>query len=536
MKLVFSVILPVIATCLYSCTYAPHYSERCRDAISELDRTIERKDEIQLMLDGRISKLYSQLNESNTPEAQYRIYKDLFDAFSLVNLDSSLRYAHIKEAVAQKSSDPALICDAKFDLAQRYFRSGMFHNALENVMEIDTVQAASSGQMANYYQTLHSIYHYLTLTTKDPVLRQNYKATENKYRGLSNSALKEGMLDYYTVKAGIALEEGQTAIARQELEKAMENKNLAGNSISILHYWMAKVCAAEGDTDGELMHYATSAKYDLLTPVRASRSLANTARILFKEKGDIKRAHSYINLAYEGALEADSHTCIDEISQILPDINASFVLSEQRKTISFMVVIAILALLLGLTVLIMFLLQSFQKKIRTANKALESRIAELKEANKIKDLYLGRYLSLFSSHINRLERYNSELRITAKSRNLDNIIKLLRSNDFIDAEREKLFKDFDSTFLGVFPNFVSDLNKLLKEGNEIGSNLPEGKLSSELRVFALIRLGVTESAKIAQFLRKSPSTIYNYRVKLRNAAACPYDEFERRVMEIGNDN
>ena len=80
---------------------------------------------------------------------------------------------------------------------------------------------------------------------------------------------------------------------------------------------------------------------------------------------------------------------------------------------------------------------------------------------------------------------------------------------------------------------MPQLNALLEEDKRIGQNLPEGKLSNELRIFALIRLGVTESAKIAQFLKKSPSTVYNYRVKLRNAALCPHQEFEQRLMEIG---
>ena len=158
---------------------------------------------------------------------------------------------------------------------------------------------------------------------------------------------------------------------------------------------------------------------------------------------------------------------------------------------------------------------------------------KLKEANDIKESYLGRYLSMFSNHINSLERYRSSLRGVAKSMDLKEIQNALKSDEFIDAERETLFQEFDRSFLGIFPDFVPQLNALLEEDKRIGQNLPEGKLSNELRIFALIRLGVTESAKIAQFLKKSPSTVYNYRVKLRNAAICPHQEFEQRLMEIG---
>ena len=125
--------------------------------------------------------------------------------------------------------------------------------------------------------------------------------------------------------------------------------------------------------------------------------------------------------------------------------------------------------------------------------------------------------------------------VTAKSKDLDdNILRVLKSDAYIDTERRTLYDEFDATFLGVFPDFVNQLNGLLREEDRIGQDLPEGKLSNELRIFALIRLGVTESAQIARFLKKSPSTVYNYRVKLRNAAACDRDEFEKRLMEIGN--
>lgn len=124
---------------------------------------------------------------------------------------------------------------------------------------------------------------------------------------------------------------------------------------------------------------------------------------------------------------------------------------------------------------------------------------------------------------------------TRISRANQEILQALRSDDFIDQEREILYEEFDRTFLGVFPDFVEQLNSLLEPDKRIGENLPEGKLTNELRIFALIRLGVNESGKIAQFLRKSPSTIYNYRVKLRNCSVCGGEEFEKRLMEIGQN-
>ena len=146
---------------------------------------------------------------------------------------------------------------------------------------------------------------------------------------------------------------------------------------------------------------------------------------------------------------------------------------------------------------------------------------------------LGQYVTMFTSHINSLEEYRSSIRVVAKSKDIEEITRALRSDDYIDAKRETLLTEFDHAFLAVFPDFVQQLNALLKEDQHVGQNLPEGKLTNELRIFALIRLGVTESADISRFLKKSPSTIYNYRVKLRNASIYSNEEFEKRLMAIG---
>ena len=115
----------------------------------------------------------------------------------------------------------------------------------------------------------------------------------------------------------------------------------------------------------------------------------------------------------------------------------------------------------------------------------------------------------------------------------DAILQELRSDDFIDSEWKYLHEKFDQTILGLLPNFVDNINSLLRADSQLGKDLPRGKLSNELRVLALMRLGVTEPARISKFLRLSPTTVYNCRVKFRNAAACSREEFESRLKGIG---
>ena len=138
------------------------------------------------------------------------------------------------------------------------------------------------------------------------------------------------------------------------------------------------------------------------------------------------------------------------------------------------------------------------------------------------------------ANIDTLSAYRKQLRLQLATGKLARVTKDLDSDAMIDRAFKEFYADFDSTFLRLFPTFIDEFNALLTEPARIVPRT-EGSLTPALRIYALIRLGVTESASIAKFLRYSNSTIYNYRTRLRNAAACPRDEFEARVTAIGTE-
>ena len=509
-------------------------------ALTELDRNLAREASISQMHRAHLADLKIQYRFTTDPLDRYRLCDRIFDGYLKYDVDSALRYAHLKEGIAAAAEDPELRLDAALDLAQRHLISGMYNAALAVVTAADTAEVRSPALKATYYQTLNSIYHGMTLAAKDPELSARFRENELLYQRRSRAALTEDMLDYYTVGADIEIQNGSPQRARELVTERLGEEGLTLQDKAILHYWIAKTYREEGDPDSELTHYAISANCDLLAPVKASRSMIRLSRILY-DRGDLKRAYTYIVRAYEDATRSDARTGLDEINQSFPDIIDSYEQAERSKKRQLEVFLAVTVLFLAALGSFLFLLNRDRKRIRRMQREIQGinvRLAEnvdrLKESNEIKDTYLGRYLSMFSEHIDALERYRSGLRVTAKSKDLDDILRVLKSDAYIDTERKTLYDEFDATFLGVFPDFVNQLNGLLREDARIGQDLPPGKLSNELRIFALIRLGVTESAKIAQFLKKSPSTIYNYRVKLRNAAACDRDDFERRLMEIGN--
>ena len=529
MKNILPLLLSVLM--LQGCLTSSGISVPTRNAIAELDRILETNDEITSRKEARISEMRCQLGDAPDLLSRYRVCCGLCDEYYKFNLDSALHYIYLKQSLARELNDDALKTDAVLDLAGRYLISGMYYSAKDLVESIDTSRM-SSEQFRPYYQAFTTLYHNLVLVNKDPKLTAGYREQEMRYRQLSLSISRPITLNYNTEMAEALMSKGKNAEARELLLDYLENQEYPNQNLAIIHYWIAKTYKAEGNKDQALMHYAISARHDMAGSVRASRSIIQAA-VLLLDYGQPERAYRYIHRAYQDAVMADARICQEEIAWFMPEITSTYDRMNTRRIRELIYALVLAALLLAVSIVGLLRIRSLQKKVLKANQEIKDGLVKMKEANDIKDIYMGRYMSMFSSHINGIEQYRSSIRNVAKSKDIDQIMKALRSDDFIDNQRETLYAEFDHAFLGMFPDFVSQLNSMLKEDQRIGKKLQDGHLTNELRIFALIRLGVSESSQIASFLKKSPSTIYNYRVKLRNASIYPHDEFEQHVMEIG---
>ncbi|MFS2646889.1 DUF6377 domain-containing protein [Parabacteroides distasonis] len=244
---------------------------------------------------------------------------------------------------------------------------------------------------------------------------------------------------------------------------------------------------------------------------------------------------------------------MNEISKFYPIINASYQTREaqgKRQLMTYFLLISLLTLFLILSLAYVYrqmrkisaireelvntnaCLVKLNREISETNDLLQERNIQLSESNHIKEEYIAHFLDLCSTYINKLEDYQKSLQKKAMNKQLDELFKMLRSTRMVENEVEALYVNFDRIFLGLYPTFVKDFNALLQPEERIVLK-SEDLLNKELRIFALMRLGVTDSVRIAAFLRCSLSTIYNYRTKVRNKALVPRDEFEGWVMRIG---
>lgn len=507
-------------------------TEKYSEALHILDRTLECRDEMIRLKEETADSLRKALSAADDWISRYSIEKDLYREYSRFDVDSALVYAHKKEVSAFNSGRKDLMFYAAIDLADRYMVSGSYVDALDIVESLDTV-GMSNIQKYDFVNEIKSIYNGLFKTEKDPIRKQFFYNKTLEYIQLIPQETNITPID----SVEFVLNDGKPEIARQMVIDYFNSGKITDEAM--LHFWLGKTYKAERDRENEILHYAISANYDLNYPMSVSRSLIRLARLLYRE-GDTTHAFRYLLAGYEGAARADARIALDEANSFLPQvINSYEALARHQSRLVFS---AMLVSILFILVLIQFMviinkdrkrIRKMQGRIEEENEKLEQQLILIKENNEIKDAYIGRYLSMFSDHIDSLEKYRSRLRQTAKSQDLQDVMIALRDDNPIKDERTALFNEFDRTFLALFPNFVEQLNSLLKEECRIRQNLKQGRLSNELRIFALIRLGVSDSATIARFLKKSPSTIYNYRVKMRNSALSGREDIEKRIMEIG---
>lgn len=527
----------IMALAISGCRSRSVHDAGIRNILEQLDRTVADRDIHTQKKEARIAGMKSLLDENMADEERYKIYDRIYDEYYQYNLDSAIVYAKKKSALATHITPPGYRIDAAIDLAERYILSGVHVDAIRLLDSIDTA-SLDTAFLARYFHTRQSLYEDMAGTADDPELKLEYDGMRKRYRELRLQQLDSSDIEYLYVRSEIMREQGRGEEILSRLLQKCESPDTDLHQKAILNYITANIYRQAGDSLKVIYYYAVSAINDLSTPVNDYLSLRELATMLYRA-GDIERAYSYITRSVQDIMTAHSRLNIQSTVDILPIITSAYEsqLKDRHRQLTFMLVW--LSLLLAMLVCAMLIIARERGKTRKKNDLLRQANAKLKnfnrmllEANDIKEAYLLKYMDLCSTYIDNIENYRSQLRKTAKTGGFEKIMENLRSANYTDAVLHDFYAEFDATFLKLFPHFVSQLNAMLQPDKRLKDTSADGILTTELRVMALIRLGINDSTKIAHFLRRSLSTIYNYRVKIRNAATEDRDNFESRVMHI----
>lgn len=485
---------------------------------------------------AKIAGLKAELARAATDAERYRLAGCLREEYRSFDIDSALYFANEKMAAARRIGNASYISDARMNLAEMSGVYGMYKEALDYIDSVDK-GVLDVYQMEYYYHVYRNIYGLMADNCSNAVIKKRYLALTDSYRDSILLVNSPGSFNYVIVKADKDNVHGRYDEAIKILKGAYSKfDNIHGKAL--LDYSLAMAYAGKGDTANEKRHLILSAINDIRSGIREYTSLRLLAVMLYKE-GDVDRAYAYMTRCMDDAAACNSLWRIYEVQKAFPIINKVYhhKLDRQRMVIfCSLVFIILLTLFLAVAILVikkqMRKVSAARRQAQEANVRLKELNRELSESSHIKEEYIAHYIDQCSLYIDKMDKYRKHLQKVAQKGGAKELFEEIRSKSFIDNELKDFYAQFDDSFLNLFPNFVDDFNNLLVPEQRIRLK-PSEKLNTELRIFALIRLGISSSTKIANFLRYSVTTIYNYRVRLRNAAAGDREKFDDAVMMIG---
>lgn len=481
-------------------------------------------------------------NLSLTPEQQFSINNRLYDEYLAFNFDSALFYI-------QKNVQQPMLGNADTEaaslirMAHILAVSGLFDKAGKMLDKIRQSQLSTERKIDYYNQRAELNLYRSEMAAYTPYY-QDYADSMQYYRQLILEIAPEESFDYIFNKATLICEQGHTDDAIRLLERCLNKLTQGERRYSIVTSTLAYFHAKKQESDREEYYYLLSAISDVKGAILENNSLRQLAGILL-ERGDFERAYAYLLRASNDAQLYGSGLRSMQTARLSPLITQAYDIqrsqAQQRMHILLIVLSIITLLLLGTILYILSLI----RKRRTANERISRMNEELslhnreiqvmntqmKESNRIKDEYIGRFLELSSNLIKRSEERSRKLNRLARDRKLEELYALLKSNADTNEGIRMFHQNFDAAFLNIYPDFITEVNKLMTEDNQFETDEKTDRLTTELRVLALIRLNITDNQKIADILRSSIATIYTYRSKIK-AKARLKDSFENDVRRI----
>ena len=517
--------------------------------LREIDGLIKNRRTYGVEKETRITDLKRLLAEAASDEQRYGFCGRLFDEYRAYNLDSSFVYAQRKEELAHRLNKQDYLDDSAMNMAEVMGTTGMYKEALELLGKIDrkTLPDYLYGYYYHLYRTIYGLMGDYAVTEK---AKKEYYRMTDLYRDSLLQVNASDSLGHALVMADKCIVHARYDEAIDMLMEYYRKPSLDDHAQAMIAYTISEGYWLKGDKQGQKHYLALSAIADLKSAVKEYVSLRKLASLVYEE-GDIDRAYNYLKCSLEDATLCNARLRTLEISQVFPIIDKAYQLKterQQREMKISLICISLLSVFLLAAIFFVYkqmkkvaaarrevvdtntLLQELNEELHNSNSQLKEMNHTLSEANYIKEEYIGRYMDQCSTYLDKMDLYRRSLNKIAAAGRVEELYKAIKSSQFLDEELKEFYANFDVTFLQLFPNFVDEFNALLTEPMQ---PKPGEQLNTELRIFALIRLGITDSTKIAQFLRYSVTTIYNYRTRVRNKALGEREEFEAKVMKIG---
>lgn len=526
-----------LVTVIFICEPASGaYPREISDSLISLDVLLSKKNHFDNIKEHAISTLREKLSLAKTLKDRYRYSIDLYDQYKTYQYDSAFVYATKSFDLATQLGNIDYQAESKCALIFCLMSAGLYKEAFDELETID-ISKISPPYRKIFFALSIRLHYAISDYNHSSSYYDKYVSAGNSYTDSIIAYLppKSDESSFYTALRLMKNRDYDKSIAL--FDRLLLSDSISTHDKAIIHSSVGWMHWLNGDTDAGIKNLIESAKCDMRASVKETTALCGLGEILYNS-GDIERANEYVLQSLKDANFYGARQRKIEVNNILPIIEQDrYSLLQRQRNIVLTASIIILALVVALSAAL-FVVSRQKKKLEEAHCQIEEHNAkltqintQLREISKIKNEYIGNSFYQSACFIDKIEKAYKTVANKIAARQYSDASSYLKES-MIKEERTNVSSTFDTTFLKIFPGFIEQYNSLFPEEER---KYPERSdtLTTEMRIFALIRLGVSDSERIAQFLRKSIHTINTYKTRVKNKSSIENEHFESRIMEIG---
>ena len=533
--------LAVAALFAAACSRQGSLDHATRKLLTELDGYVANREVYLVRKLDQMDALRKLCRTTQDPEHRFDLEMTIAGEYFAFSFDSTQAYLKHCQELALQLKDRERYERASVELGHLYAKAGSYMEANGLLYgQVDT-SAMSEGLMTDY---LYYLYDFsMDLAGNSGMVERLSIPTAASFRRRLLERLPKDGDRWRTVLRDRFTEEGRLASADSVAHLLLSGTTPEEHAYAIYAFHLSDIAERDGRPADRMAWLVRSAECDMINAVRDYASLTMVAQNIITE--DVDRSFRYLRIAQEDALAYNAKLRPWQISRFLIGVEDAYTDRQARsRTFSMIASILLAILALALSIIAWFLvsrsrklsrmreqLESSNAKLASANEELNVLNRQISKADKVKEAYIVDFLQGLSEQVALLRSQDNRFRNLLKQGRSDQLFRELAISERSEKALEEFYRKFDETFLALYPDFVEQFNALLQEDARIVP--PQGRLTTELRIYALIRLGVDDSKKIAAMLDYSVSTIYNYKVSIRNAALGDRDKFEEQVKKIG---
>ena len=479
-----------------------------------------------------------------TPEQYLELNIRLYDEYMAYKYDSAFQYIQENVGLLRGTEDYNRFAASAVRMAHILSVTGLFNMARELMEEINP-DVLDVQQRVDYYTQQSELNLYRSEMAQYTPFFAEFISRAQYYRQLIIQIAPKGSYDYIFNQATYTCETGDEDKAIQMLEDYLPQLKSGTRTYSIITSTLAYFYQRKQNLEQQEHYLLLSAISDERGAIRENNSLRSLSELLM-DKGDCDNAYRYLFQSFREAQFYGSRLRLMQMGRIAPQVMQLYDEERsqtQRLTTTILIIISIVSLILigGIFYTLKLIRKNrsanqqileMNKTLAVQNEAISNINNQMKEANRIKEEYIGRFLELSSVLIERGEKRLKLFNRLARERKLEELYAELKKTEPVNNSIHDFHQDFDVAFLNIFPDFIANVNQLLTTENRFEQEADSAKrLTTELRILALLRLGISDNQKIADILRSSLTTIYTYRSKLK-AKAIHKETFEDDIRKI----